>query len=122
MKKPETIRARKIAQQIQSEISWIIDRQMKNPGGGMITITQVKMTSDLKLASVYFTIFEQEPEQKKVVKDFLNNASAFIRHELRNKITTRFLPDIRFFYDDTFEQAQKINDLFAKIHEQDNKQ
>lgn len=86
-----------------------------------LTFTRITMSPDLKSAKIYFiplgaTLSDQE------MKDFvkiLNQNSPEIRHLLAQKINLRFSPTLKFFNDDTFEQAQRIDDLFYKITNRD---
>jgi len=112
-------RAQKLAQQIKQEISWLIDRKLKDPNKGFITVTHVKLSPDMKLASVYYTILGDD-EARKSTKEVLTRSTSFLRYELKDKVKLRFLPELRFFYDDTFDYSQKISKLISKIHEQDN--
>ena len=112
-------RSRKVADQIKNEISWLIDRKLKDPNKGFITVTHVKLSSDMKLASIYYTILGDE-EERQTTKEVLDRSVSFLRYELKDKVKLRFLPELRFFYDDTFDYSQKISNLISKIHDQDN--
>jgi ribosome-binding factor A len=106
----------KFAGNIKKEISFIIDRKVQDPEKGFITINAVKVSPDLKIASIYYTVLGDE-EQKEKSKRVLERSNGFIRNELKPSIKSRWLPELRFFYDDTIEQADKINILIHKIHE-----
>lgn len=106
----------KFAGLLKKEVSFIINQKLKNPERGFITINSVKVSPDLKIASLYFTVLGDD-DQKAKSNEVLKKSSGFIRSELRHTIKARYLPELRFFYDDTFEQAQKINTLISKIHE-----
>jgi len=112
-------RSRKLSEQIRNDLSWIIENRLKDPKKGFITLTYVKLSSDMKLASVYYTVLGEE-ESRKITQDVLNRSISFLRHELRDKLKVRYLPELRFFYDDTFDYSQKISNLMSKIHDEDN--
>jgi ribosome-binding factor A len=114
----ENRRIRRVADQIKNEMAWLIDHKLKDPQLGFVTLTRVKLTSDLKLASVYFSVFGKNVDHKKS-GEILNRASHFLRKELAEKIEMRFIPELRFFYDDSLEYAERIQNLFKKIHEND---
>jgi ribosome-binding factor A len=118
--KTESIRQRKIADQIKKSISQIIDRKLKDPRKGFITITQVKVTRDLKIANIYFTCLGDE-EQRRKSRQALESANKFIRSELAPQLKLRFMPELRFFYDETLDYAQHVDDLLKQIHS-DNKE
>jgi ribosome-binding factor A len=118
--KTESIRQRKIADQIKKNISQIIDRKLKDPRKGFITITQVKITRDLKIANIYFTCLGDE-EQRRKSRQALESANKFIRSELAPLLKLRFMPELRFFYDETLDYARHVDDLLKQIHS-DNKE
>jgi ribosome-binding factor A len=118
MKEPSR-RSRKLSEQIRTDLSWIIENRLKDPNKGFLTLTYVKLSSDLKLASVYYTVLGEE-ETRKTTQEVLNRSISFLRHELRDKLKVRYLPELRFFYDNTFDYSQKISNLMSKIHDEDN--
>ncbi len=106
----------KYAGNLKKEISFIIDRKVSNPEKGFITINAVRVSPDLKIASIYYTVLGDEGQKEKSQK-VLEKSKGFIRNELKPSIKSRWLPELRFFYDDTIEHAHKINTLINKIHE-----
>jgi len=109
-------RATQFAGVLKREISIIIDRKVQDPDKGYVTVSMVKVSPDLKIASVYYTVLGDE-EQKKKSAAVLKRSAGFIRNELKPSIKSRWLPEVRFFYDDTVDQAEKINKLIHKIHD-----
>ncbi len=116
----ETIRQRKLADQIKKQVSWIVDQKLKDPRKGLITITHVKLSGDLRIASIYFTALGDE-EQHRLAAEVLDNAKHFIRSELAPMLKVRFVPELRFFYDDTLDYSMHIEGLLKKVKEQDKK-
>lgn len=110
-----TIRQRKLADQIKKLISIIVDRKIKDPEKGLITITHVKMSGDLRIASVYFTAYG-DTTATETAQRVLNRAGSFIRSEVSANLSLRYVPELRFFLDDTFVQAEKIEKLLNEIH------
>ncbi len=106
----------KYAGNLKKEISYIIDRKVNDPEKGFITINAVRVSPDLKIASIYYTVLGDE-EQKDKSKRALERSKGFIRNELKPSIKSRWLPELRFFYDETIEQAHKINKLLNKIND-----
>ena len=113
--KTESIRQKKIADQIKNQIGQIIDRKLKDPRKGMITITHVKVTGDLRIANVYFTTLGNE-EQRKKSQQTLESANHFLRNELSPFLKMRFTPELRFFYDESLDYSEHINKLIKQIH------
>ncbi len=111
-------RVKKYADSIKKAIGSIIEFKLSDPNKGMITITKTKVSQDLKIASVYYTVLGDE-EQKAKSKVVLDKSGNFIKNELKPYITSRWLPELRFFYDDSIEYAQHINELLQKINKDD---
>ncbi|RMF56511.1 MAG: 30S ribosome-binding factor RbfA [Calditrichaeota bacterium] len=114
----ETIRQRKVADQIKELVSSIIDQKIKDPNKGFITITHAKISKDLRIASLYFTVLGDDQQKQKSL-EVLNRAKNFIRNEIRPHLKLRFIPELRFFIDDTMEYAQKIEKLLDDIKKQE---
>jgi len=110
----ETIRQKKIADQIKKLVSVIIDRELKDPDKGFITITHVKMSGDLRIAFIYFTDLGGKEAAERSLQA-LNRAKNFIRNAIAPHLKLRFIPELRFFIDDTFEYAQRIEELLKQI-------
>ena len=113
--KTESIRQKKIADQIKNQIGQIIDRKLKDPRKGMITITHVKVTGDLRIANVYFTTLG-DAEQRKKSQQTLESANHYLRNELSPFLKMRFTPELRFFYDESLDYSEHINKLIKQIH------
>ena len=101
-------RLQRMGDQVQRELSDLIRMELKDPrlGGGMVTISGVKISSDLGYADVYVTVMNrgeltndltQQAHQDTL--DLLNGAAGFMRQELGRRIKTRFTPRLRFHYD-----------------------
>jgi ribosome-binding factor A len=116
----ESVRQRKVADKIKEVVSLIIDRELKDPNKGFVTVTNVKISPDLRIASIYFTTLGGENKRKKSLAA-LNRAKNFIRTSMAPHLNMRVLPDIRFFFDDTLDYAMKIEDLIKKAKEADEK-
>jgi ribosome-binding factor A len=108
-------RGRRLADQVKYELGWIIELKLKDPKIGFLTLTRVKMSSDLRLATVYFSVLG-ESDQREHAVEAMNRAKKFLRRELGNRLNTRFLPELRFHFDDSLEYSAHINKILNKIH------
>jgi len=117
-KMADSRRVKKYADSIKKAIGSIIEFKLNDPNKGMITVTRTKVSPDLKIATVYYTVLGDD-EQKGKSKAVLDKSVYFIRNELKPYITARWLPELRFFYDDSMEYAQHINELLQKIKKDD---
>ncbi|SFV30290.1 30S ribosome-binding factor RbfA [Thermoflavifilum thermophilum] len=116
----ESKRQKQVARLIQEELSDIFQRQGLNIfHGGMISISQVKMTPDLLEARIYLSFYQiTDPDQMlALIKDrkweIKKELAARIKHQLRR------IPELQFFRDDTLDYVFRLEEIFKKIHEQD---
>ena len=114
-----SVRLEKIAELIKEEISLIFLHKIQDPALGMLTVTNVKITPDLKNAKIYVSIFDKDMRDEKIEK--LNEIKGYIRNQLAPKINhLKSIPSIDFYIDDTLDYVEKIEDIFKKIHKDDN--
>ena len=120
MKKASTAsykRSDRVADLIKVELSDIIFRQVKDPRIGIVTITDVRMTDDLKLARVYFVEMGKDICDPGT-KDGLEQAKSFLKRELGKRLKIRHIPDIIFAPDESFAYGSRIEKLLAEIEEE----
>ena len=107
-------RLERINEEYKKELSQIINYELKNPNAtGMISVTRVKVTNDLKYAKVYVSILNS-----KNVKDTLaglKKSSGYIRSELARKVNLRNTPELVFELDDSIEYGTKIDKILKEI-------
>lgn len=108
-------RARRVADQIQIELSDIIGRRLKDPRRGFITLTGVDLTPDLKVAKVYVSALEPDDLERGL--STLKRAKGFLRYHLGQRIRLRHVPELHFFADQSVEQGQRIEELLRELHE-----
>ena len=78
----------------------------------------MNVTEDLKIANIYLSFLENKLPVKDVISIFISKHN-LIRFHLGNKLTLKFIPQLRFYYDDSIEHAQNIDSLLQKIHKND---
>jgi ribosome-binding factor A len=110
-------RIEKVENLIKQEISLIFLRKLQDPAFGFLTVTNVKMSPDLKIAKVYISVLEKEKRESSLEK--VKSVSGFIRSELASKIRIKFTPELKFFIDDTLDYVEKIEGLIKEIHKND---
>jgi len=103
-------RSRRIAEQIQRELSDIIRVELKDPRVGMITITDVEMTPDNAHAKVFFTVLGQQPRIDEAATG-LQHAAGYLRSELAQRIKIRVVPQLHFEYDASVERGIRLSQL-----------
>lgn len=109
-------RCEKVAEAIHEEISALLVKGVKDPRIGFVTVTGVKVTDDLHLATVYFSAIGNE-EARKGAEAGLNSAKGFLRREVGKVLRMRYVPDLLFKYDDSVEYGSRIESLLKQIHE-----
>ncbi len=97
-------------------IAELLSREIRDPRVHGVTITGAKVTKDLKLARVYFNVLGGGAERDNVLAG-LSSAGGFIRSRVGKELKLRFVPAIEFFYDETEDQAQRIDELLKKAKE-----
>jgi ribosome-binding factor A len=107
-------RAERIADHIKDEVSQLLSFEVKDPSVGLLTVTHVKMTSDMGLAHVYYTLVGDEVERRKTERA-LDRATAFVRRRLAENMNMRRAPDIRFHYDENVERQERVETLLRQI-------
>ncbi len=106
-------RPEKVASLLQKVISEIIMHELNDPVfQKFISITDVKMGSDLKKAIVYFRVYGNQTDE---VEKALNKAKGYIKKLIGKKIIIKFIPDIEFRPDDKEEKEKRLEELFAQI-------
>jgi len=106
----EYSRGRRIADQIQRELSEIIRLEIKDPRVGLVTLTDVEVSQDNAYAKVFFTSFG-EPVQQEAATRALNHAAGFLRSRLAQRLKLRTVPQLRFEYDVSVEHGVKLSRL-----------
>ncbi len=105
-------RIQRISELLKREISVIIQREVKGLPVKMVTISDINVARDLSFAKIYFSPVDTDDE--KIIKQTmkaLNNAAGFIRHLLRESVDLRFIPQLRFVYDDSINRGIHLSHL-----------
>jgi ribosome-binding factor A len=110
-------RSDRIADLLQSEIADLLLRRVKDPRIDGVTITGVKVTRDLQHARVFYCIMgSPKDEGKEAVAAALDRAKGFMRQELGKRLHMRYVPQLEFFYDVSFDYGDKIERLLKELH------
>jgi ribosome-binding factor A len=107
-------RAERIADSIKDQVSQLLAFEVKDPAVGLLTVTHVKMTSDMGLAHVYYTIIGDELERRRTERA-LDRATPFVRRRLAEDMNMRRAPDVKFHYDENLERQERVETLLRQI-------
>ena len=109
------IRISRLEEEIKRELSHIINNEVKDPRiNGLISITNVQVTGDLRYAKVFISNYCSKEEQDQAIKG-LEKAKGFIRAELGQRIGAKFIPELLFKADTSMEYAGKISKILTEI-------
>jgi ribosome-binding factor A len=111
-------RSRRIAEQVQRELSDIIRLELKDPRVGMITLTDVEVSQDQSHAKVFFTLLGDEPRIADATAG-LQHASGFLRSQLAQRMRLRIVPQLQFKYDESVERGMRLSQLIDEAIAQD---
>lgn len=111
-------RARKVADRIQEIVAVMIDRKLKDPRLGMVTVTDVRVTGDLQHATIFYTVLGDETELNSSGAA-LNSAKGMIRSEVGKQLGLRLTPTIEFVADALPVTAQSIEDALVAARMRD---
>jgi ribosome-binding factor A len=103
-------RSDRVSGLIQQVLSEILKKDIGDPRLKMATITEVQVSRDLKLARIYFTTPGNKQKKEAAIKGF-NSARGFIKRTLAHEIDLKYMPEIKFFYDDSLEYGTHIDEL-----------
>lgn len=113
-----SVRTEKVASLVKEEISTIFQRNFAMEEYGFMTVTEVRMSPDLKNARVYVSIFGDESQKKKTLER-LEGQKSFIRANLGHSLRLKFTPTILFQLDDSLDKAMKIEAIINRIHDEE---
>lgn len=108
-------RNRRVAELIQREMAALIQRFIQDNNAGLVTVSSVDVSPDLKNARIFFTCMENRTDILEV-ENRLNEHAGQFRHELSRNLTMRSVPRISFAYDYSLERANRLRSLIDSLH------
>ena len=111
-------RADRVGDVIKREISEMLIRGIKDPRIGLVTITKVTISDDLRAAKVHFSVMGGEADRERTRRGLIS-ATGFIKREVGKRLHLRYVPEITFEFDPSIEYADRINRLIQELHEQE---
>lgn len=112
MGEKEFARAERVAEQIQKELAWVLERELDDPRVGLVTISRVDLSKDLRHAKVFIAV--RQGEGSAGVTKVLNQAAGYLRGRLAARMRIRYVPKIGFVEDANLEKASRIDALLEK--------
>jgi ribosome-binding factor A len=113
-----TRRQRRVAELVHRELSLLLMHQVRDPRLAGVTITEVRVTPDLMLARVYFTVLGDTGQDQEALAA-LERANGYLRTQLAGQVRLRSVPELIFELDTSAAYGQRIDELLAQIAESD---
>jgi len=107
-------RSARVSSQIQKELALILQREFTSRLG-LVTVNEVETSKDLAVAKIYFTVLNADETGKKESVKHLNEAAPYVRSELGKRMRLRNVPELRFYYDDSFETGMRVAELLSDV-------
>jgi len=111
-------RSDRVAGLIKQELAELLQKHISDPRLARATITGVKVSKDLRLAKIYFTTAGDEKSHQAAEEGF-DRARGFVKRELAQRLGLRYMPDLKFFYDDSIDYAARIENLLKTVRKED---
>lgn len=109
-------RLRRVEEACKEELSAILQREIKDPRVGFVTITELKLTADLRHARVFVSTLGT-PEESEQTLAGLQSARGYLRFCLGQHLRLKYLPEIEFVHEHIAEEALRLDELMRKIDE-----
>jgi ribosome-binding factor A len=104
---------RRVDEAMREVLSDAITSELKDPRVGFVTVTAVDTSPDLRQARVYVSVLGTEPQRRRSL-DGLRSAHGFLQRRVADELRLKHTPTLDFAYDDTAENAQRINELLRR--------
>lgn len=112
-------RPERVGQEVQAAVAELINRgTLRDPRIGFITITGVKMSPDLRVARVYYSMIGT-PEERRETQQGLDAAKGYVRREVTARVQLRVSPEIYFSFDESVGEGDKIDRLLREVKEKE---
>jgi len=110
----EFSRTLRVGEQLRRELALLIQQEIEDPRLGIVTITDVELSTDLAHARIYVTVLDENSDTEKSV-GILNHAAGFLRHGLARRMVLRVMPSLHFYYDRTSKRAAELSTLIDRV-------
>jgi ribosome-binding factor A len=116
MANPRTIA--RLQARIQERAANALEFELKDPRGGFVTVTRVELSSDLSSGKIFYSVLGSAADKSKVAH-MLESAAGFLQRQIARGLDLRRMPHLRWIYDESIEEAARLDDLIGKALERD---
>ncbi len=110
----DNLRLKKIGEQYQHAISYLLLEEMEDPHLQGIQVTRVLLTADLSIARIYFTAGTSVQTVPNIIKSF-KRSQGFLKKELSARVSLKYTPRLEFYYDERLDLTESIDEIFKKL-------
>ena len=110
------IRVERVAERVRMELTTLLTRTVRDPAVSAVTITHVSMKADLQLARIYYTVLDGS--NRRDTARGLRRAKTYLRRAIGQRLQLRHVPELRFMYDETLDQQDRLARIFTEIENQ----
>lgn len=107
-------RAERIGTKIQTVLSELMTKKISDPRVEMVTISRVVLTGDLSIAYVYYSVFGEAEAIDNAAQGF-KSCKKFIKKQIAPELKLKYMPDLRFVHDDSFDYGSRIDSLLKTV-------
>ena len=104
-------RSERVSGQLRRELATLVQREVKDPRVGFVSISDVEVTRDLSHAKVFVTVFEEDKAQESIKA--LKHAAGYLRRRLGQELRIRSVPELHFHHDASVETGARMDELIA---------
>ena len=112
-------RSDRVSNEIKDIISKMLSSKIVIDGSGLITVTEVKTSNNLRFSKIYLSFINNKVESNNLI-DLINSNINEYRYYLGKSLEMQYVPQIKFYYDNTFEEMEHISSLINKANKNDN--
>jgi len=113
-------RPQRVGNELQKEIAIILQREIKDPRLGMVTVSSVELSRDLSYAKVFVTFLnDKDPDVVPQGLKVLNDATGYIRSLVGKAMKLRIIPELKFVYDESLVEGMRMSNLVTEVINKD---
>lgn len=112
-----TVKQERYESLIKKEVALVIQNQLNDPSLDLVSVTDVELTNDMSYATIYVSFLKEENKEKGM--EALQKAKGLLRSKVAGVMTTRRTPEILIKFDDSIVRGSKIDEILAKIKDED---
>jgi len=107
-------RAERVSTKIQIAITDLLSKKLQNPKLEMATVSQVTLSTDLRIAYVYISVFGDKQRSREALKAF-QLSKGFIKKHIAPRLKLKYMPELVFVYDDFFDKAARMDEVIKSV-------